>query len=391
MAHGPGQVSKGCPRSGGAASCCRYPLRRASIGFSRVTHPGGRLGTGSRGDPSGRHGHAGARRARRRRAGPPSRCSWCGGTCVRTSSAAPTCSPAAPSIPSTAGREAEALCAGRTDAGASALLGFASGGLAYWVAVVRETFEEAGLLLARRDGGPALLAGDPAEEARFAAERVAVNDGSRRFLDLCRDERLRLSVGDIHYFAHWITPRGAPRRYDTRFFVAAAPPGQIAAHDAGETIADVWISPHDALARHRAGEIEIIFPTIRNLQVIGRFATSAALLAAAEEASSAVPAIEPRVVPDGNGMRIVLPGRSRLRARRRPRPRRRTAAGRLQRGRARGLHAGQPRRAPSCRARAPPHRRRVPTSRDPGGAGLRHRARPRAGPPVDEVAPGVRA
>jgi 8-oxo-dGTP pyrophosphatase MutT (NUDIX family) len=206
------------------------------------------------------------------------------------------------------GVEAEACCIGRTDAEASALLGFASGGLAYWVAVVRETFEEAGLLLARRVAGPALLAGDPAEEARFAAQRLAVNEGTRRFLDLCRDEQLLLSVGDIHYFAHWVTPRGAPRRYDTRFFVAAAPPGQIAAHDAGETIADVWISPDDALARHRAGEIEIIFPTIRNLQAIGRFATSAALLHAAERASSAVPAIEPRVVPDGNGMRIVLPG-----------------------------------------------------------------------------------
>jgi 8-oxo-dGTP pyrophosphatase MutT (NUDIX family) len=206
------------------------------------------------------------------------------------------------------GPEAEALCAGRTDAGASALLGFESGGLAYWVAVVRETFEEAGILLARREDGPDLLAGDPREEARFASERAAVNQGTRRFLDLCRAEGLRLSAGDIHYFAHWITPRGAPRRYDTRFFVAAAPPGQIAAHDAGETIADVWISPHDALAQHRAGEIEIIFPTIRNLQAIGRFATSAALLQAAEEASSAVPAIEPRVVPDGNGMRIVLPG-----------------------------------------------------------------------------------
>ena len=115
-------------------------------------------------------------------------------------------------------------------------------------------------------------------------------------------------MSDIHYFAHWITPRGAPRRYDTRFFVAAAPPGQIAAHDAGETIDEVWISPHDALERHRAGEIEVIFPTIRNLQAIGRFATSTELLAAAARASSAVPTIEPRVVPDGNGMRIVLPG-----------------------------------------------------------------------------------
>jgi 8-oxo-dGTP pyrophosphatase MutT (NUDIX family) len=206
------------------------------------------------------------------------------------------------------GAEAEALCPGRSDAQASALLGVPSGGLAYWVAVVRETFEEAGLLLAARNAGPDLLAGDPEEEARLARARVAVNDGSKRFLDLCRDEQLRLGVGDIHYFAHWITPRGAPRRYDTRFFVAAAPPGQIAAHDAGETIAEVWISPDDALARHRAGEIEIIFPTIRNLQAIGRFASSAELLSAAAAASSSVPAIEPRVVPDGNGMRIVLPG-----------------------------------------------------------------------------------
>src|ERR1700722_416737 len=125
------------------------------------------------------------------------------------------------------GPEAEAMCAGRTDAGASALLGFESGGLAYWVAVVRETFEEAGILLARREGGPELLAGDD-EVERFVTERAAVNAGTRRFLDLCRDENLRLTVGDIHYFAHWITPRGAPRRYDTRFFVAAAPPGQIA-------------------------------------------------------------------------------------------------------------------------------------------------------------------
>jgi 8-oxo-dGTP pyrophosphatase MutT (NUDIX family) len=210
--------------------------------------------------------------------------------------------------PHDGGAEAEACCLGRSDAQASALLGVPSGGLAYWVAVVRETFEEAGLLLARRQAGPPLLAGDRDEEARLASERVAVNAGTRRFLDVCRDERLLLTVGDIHYFAHWVTPRGAPRRYDTRFFVAAAPPGQLAAHDAGETIADVWITPRDALARHRAGEIEIIFPTIRNLQAIGRFDTSAELLDTAEGASSAVPAIEPRLVPDGNGMRIVLPG-----------------------------------------------------------------------------------
>jgi 8-oxo-dGTP pyrophosphatase MutT (NUDIX family) len=206
------------------------------------------------------------------------------------------------------GAEAEAACVGRTDAEASTLLGVGTGGLAYWVAALRETFEEAGLLLAERPGGPPLLGGDPVEEARFVEERAQVNARTRRFLDLCRDEGLRLLVGDVHYFAHWITPRGAPRRYDTRFFVAPAPAGQQAAHDAGETIAETWISPRHALEGHRRGEFEIIFPTIKNLQAISRFATSRELLDAAEQASGAVPTIEPRVVADGNGVRIVLPG-----------------------------------------------------------------------------------
>jgi 8-oxo-dGTP pyrophosphatase MutT (NUDIX family) len=210
------------------------------------------------------------------------------------------------------GPEAEALSQGRGDLEASILLGLESGGLAYWVAALRETFEEAGLLLATRPAGPPLLAGDEEEEARFVAERALVNKGRRRFLDLCRDEKLQLLVGDVHYFAHWITPRGAPRRYDTRFFVAAAPPGQQAAHDAGETIAETWISPRLALEGHRRGVFELIFPTIRNLQAISRFATSAELLEAAEQASRSVPTIEPRVIADGdgvgNGVRIVLPG-----------------------------------------------------------------------------------
>ena len=147
----------------------------------------------------------------------------------------------------------------------------------------------------------------------------------------------------------------------------------------------MWISPHDALARHRAGEIEIIFPTIRNLQAIGRFATSAALLEAAEEASSAVPAIEPRVVPDGNGMRIVLPGDPGYERGAVPDPGDGERAGRLQRGRARGLHAGQ-RGGSRRRARTPPaaHPRAVIPAVPDFGIG----PAPEPGR-VDEVAPGV--
>ena len=111
----------------------------------------------------------------------------------------------------------------------------------------------------------------------------------------------------MHYFSHWITPEGAPRRYDTRFFVTAAPPEQVPLHDDRETIAHTWIAPQDALDRCERGEFEMIFPTIRNLEAISRFAKSADLLAAAA-AIEDVPTILPRIAPDGEGVRILLPG-----------------------------------------------------------------------------------
>src|SRR5579863_8225082 len=191
-----------------------------------------------------------------------------------------------------AGEEAEAVCAGRTDAEASTVLGVASGGLAYWVAVLRECFEEAGVLLATTAYEEPLSFDDPEDARRFVAYRDAVNEGRRRFLDVCQEEGLRLPVGDVHYFAHWITPEGAPRRYDTRFFVARAPDGQRPVHDAGETIAADWLTPAEALRRHREGELELIFPTIRNLQAIGRFENAASLLDAAAAASGSVPTVE---------------------------------------------------------------------------------------------------
>lgn len=205
------------------------------------------------------------------------------------------------------GPDAAAVCSGGDDAAASARLGVPSGGLSYWVAAVRECFEEAGILLAVPAGGGPLSLEDPADAERFAAHRRALNDGTESFLELCRNEGLRVPVERIRYFAHWITPEGLPRRYDTRFFVAAAPPGQVPAHDDAETVADVWIRPLDALAQHRAGTMELILPTIRNLQAIGRFPTTAALLDAAAGVG-AVPSVTPRMVVDSEGLRLLLPG-----------------------------------------------------------------------------------
>ena len=211
------------------------------------------------------------------------------------------------------GDDIEALCPGRTDAEASALLGIDSGGLAFWVAAFRECFEEAGVLLAFRPadraGGKVQLLDttDPASLARFVTYRDALNAGTTRLLDVCRREGLALDVGSVHYVSHWITPELAPRRYDTRFFITAAPSGQVARHDDGETIASIWIRPGEALSRFDDGEIQLLPPTIENLRNIGRFRTTDEALAWAEQVTD-IPEVLPIVLIEDGQVLILRPG-----------------------------------------------------------------------------------
>jgi len=103
-----------------------------------------------------------------------------------------------------------------------------------------------------------------------------------------------LDLSGVHYVSHWITPPGfTARRFDTRFFVAATPPAQVASHDAAETVDSLWTTPADALARGAAGEIDIKIPTISNLEDLGRF-SSVAELEAAARAIGRVPVAAPR-------------------------------------------------------------------------------------------------
>ena len=202
-----------------------------------------------------------------------------------------------------------AVCEGRSDAQASEALGIEEGGLAFWVAAIRECFEEAGVLLAYDEHGDMVRLSDATVAGRFQRHREAVDRGERRLVEICADERLRIAVDHLHYFSHWITPEGAPRRYDTRFFVCAAPPEQTALHDNRETIANLWIRPADALERYERGAFDLIFPTIKSLEAIGRFERSSDLLAAAAAAGD-VPGLHPRLTSDGHGVRIHLPGDS---------------------------------------------------------------------------------
>jgi 8-oxo-dGTP pyrophosphatase MutT (NUDIX family) len=210
--------------------------------------------------------------------------------------------------------EFETLCRDRTDAEASATLGVAQGGLSFWVAAVRECFEEAGVVLAYPPtagedvGSPDMLdASDPVVRERFAAHRDALNAGTDRFLDVCRTEGLELATDALHYISRWITPAFMPKRFDTRFFVCAAPPGQVALHDDGETIATVWLRAADALDRSRRGELDLLPPTLANLKTVGRFATTAELLDAAATMVE-MPAMEAVVATEAGEFKVLRPG-----------------------------------------------------------------------------------
>jgi 8-oxo-dGTP pyrophosphatase MutT (NUDIX family) len=173
--------------------------------------------------------------------------------------------------------DADPAYAGRVEglsaADADARLG-RPGALAYWIAAVRETLEEVGVLLARRRDGTAL-------DASVARHRHAVDAGSRSLLDVLVEEDAVLELGAVHDIGRWITPVGPPRRYDTRFFVTAMPPGQTAEADAVEVVHAEWLRPADAVTAFHERGLTMLPPTLCLLQVLSRFDDRDALLAAA--------------------------------------------------------------------------------------------------------------
>ncbi len=203
--------------------------------------------------------------------------------------------------------EVSPYCLGRDDAGASAELDLPRNGLAFWVAAVRETLEESGLLMAVHPDGTTVDFTDRTIARRFVEHRRAVDSAERRLIEVCAEEDLRLTLADMHYVGRWITPPGSPRRYDTRFFLAAAPEGQQAVSDDREVISAQWISPTEALERHAENVFPMLPPTVANLRMIAEYPTTAAALAGAAHMGP-VHTVAPRIVSDDDGIRIVMPG-----------------------------------------------------------------------------------
>jgi 8-oxo-dGTP pyrophosphatase MutT (NUDIX family) len=174
------------------------------------------------------------------------------------------------------------LLEGLTERVADASLGVEAGGLRYWVAAIRECFEECGVLLAYRDGALIRWSSDD-EIERFNGYRQQLIDAELTMLEVCRRERLRLAADRVHYFSHWLTPEVAPRRFDTRFFIAAMPANQQTIAHAWETADDEWVRPADALQAYEDGRWQMISPTLTTLGSIAGFADVAAILRAVTE------------------------------------------------------------------------------------------------------------
>ena len=161
--------------------------------------------------------------------------------------------------------------------------------LAFFVAAIRETFEEAGILLAYREI-PDFIAFDEGEKMRFTKYRKEVKKDPFSFAKIIEGEGLKLATGKLFYFAHWITPEISPIRFDARFFVAAAPSKQEALEDELETTAHMWISPQKVLKEHEMG-LPVPFATLSNITVLAQFTNVDEVIASTR--NKEIPTIQP--------------------------------------------------------------------------------------------------
>jgi 8-oxo-dGTP pyrophosphatase MutT (NUDIX family) len=179
--------------------------------------------------------------------------------------------------------------------------GFDDGDLALAVAAIRESFEECGVLLARREGEAGLL--DAASVAALQDYRAPFETGALAMADFVAAHGLRLACDVLVPFARWITPAPVPKRFDTHFYLTAAPADQAALHDGGETVDSIWIRPKAALVEANAGTRPIVFPTRLNLMWLAQAADVKAALTAAQ-AREVVP-VQPEIEDRGGGDKAV--------------------------------------------------------------------------------------
>ncbi len=182
--------------------------------------------------------------------------------------------------------------------------------LKFRIAGIREAFEECGILLAHKRGQKALIgAADLGPIGKRWRDKLAQDEAS--LADLVEAEDLELATEHMTPFAHWITPTFAPRRFDTWFFLAAAPADQVALHDGSESVDSVWIGAQQAIDEANSGKRTLVHATFKNLELLAEGGSVANVLAQAR--ARKIVTVEPWVearngkrflrIPEGAGYR----------------------------------------------------------------------------------------
>lgn len=174
--------------------------------------------------------------------------------------------------------------------------------LALRVAAIREAFEESGVLLARDESGTLI---DGKRLLSLEADRPLLDKGDLPIAEFLTREKLRLACDLLEPYAHWVTPKMMPKRFDTHFYLAVAPSDHVAMHDGSEGVDSVWISPAQALEDAKAGKRTVIFPTRMNLEQLAESKTVADAFEAAR--ARTIVTVEPQVEDREGTMMLTIP------------------------------------------------------------------------------------
>ncbi len=174
----------------------------------------------------------------------------------------------------------------------------------FFVAAARETFEEAGLLLARRQGSADLLGHDDVHRI-VTQDRARLIKGETTFAEILEREGLQVAMDLLVHFAHWITPVPVPKRFDTQFLLVAAPVSQLGAHDGSESVEGIWIPPQVALDEAETGKRTLVFATAMNLKKLAQYKTVAETVAATR--AQPVVTVLPRIERSPEGRKLYIP------------------------------------------------------------------------------------
>jgi 8-oxo-dGTP pyrophosphatase MutT (NUDIX family) len=152
-----------------------------------------------------------------------------------------------------------------------------------YMAAIRETFEEAGVLLAYEENGRLLQLGDSALSAGYAEARLDTYNKRYTLKILAERKKIRFAFDLLMPYAHWITPTFEKKRFNTRFFIARIPADQVPLHDSIEMTESLWMTPKEALTAYRRREILLMPPTLKTLEELSPFDNTEALFREARQ------------------------------------------------------------------------------------------------------------